>query len=77
MLSRYCTTANPHNLLQKTTTTMLAQMLVLHFVAIQKACELIAVIFKSKFPLNIPEKVDLKIHWQVHSSRSRSGSPPE
>lgn len=59
------------------TVSMLTQMLMLHFVAMQKAHELITIIFKFKFPLNIPEKVDLKIHWQVHSSRSISGSPPE
>lgn len=47
------------------------------FVAMQKAHELITIIFKFKIPLNIPEKADLKIHWQVHSSHSISGSPPE
>lgn len=56
---------------------MVTQMLMLHFVATQKAHELLAVIFKFKLTLNIPEKVDLGIHWQVRSSHSISGSPPE
>lgn len=53
------------------------QMLMLHFMAMQKAQQLITVNYNLRFPLNIPEIADLEIHWQEHSSHSRSGSPPE
>lgn len=69
-LPRQPRAAKPHPLL-------CTQMLRLHFVAMQKAQQLITVNYNLRFPLNIPEKADLKIHWQEHSSHSRSGSPPE
>lgn len=56
---------------------MLTQMLVLQPTAVQKANEPTTTHYNSKFLLNIPEKVDLKTHWQEHSSHSISGSPPE
>jgi len=56
---------------------MLTQMLVLQPTAVQKANEPTTTHYNSKFLLNIPEKVDLKTHWQEHSSHSISGSPRE
>lgn len=69
-LPRQPRAAEPHPLL-------CTQMLRLHFVAMQKAQQLITVNYNLRFPLNTPEKADLKIHWQEHSSHSISGSPPE
>lgn len=56
---------------------MLTQTLVLQLTAVQKADEPTTTHYKFKFFLNIPEKVDLKTHWQEHSSHSISGSPRE
>lgn len=69
-LARQPRAAEPHPLL-------CTHMLMLHFVAVQKAQQLITVNYNLGFPLNTPEKADLKIHWQEHSSHSISGSPPE
>lgn len=72
-----CACRNTEHIAIDNTASMLTQTLMLQFKAMQKAGKLITAFFKFKFLLNVPEKVDLKIHWQEHSSHSISGSPPE